>query len=58
MVQVRSLGWKDPLEMEMATYSCISLWAHSPWGRKELDTTWQLNKNTECKTKGRTEEYT
>ena len=23
---VRSLGWEDPLEMEMATYSCVFLW--------------------------------
>ena len=25
-MQVRSLGWEDPLEMEMATYSSILVW--------------------------------
>ena len=42
-IQFQSLGWEDPLEMEMAThlYSCLG----SPmergawWGHKELDTT-------------------
>ena len=24
--QVRFLGWKDPLEKEMATHSCILVW--------------------------------
>ena len=28
--QVRSLGWKDPLEKEMATYSSILAWK-IPW---------------------------
>ena len=28
--QVRSLGWKDPLEKEMATYSSILFWK-IPW---------------------------
>ena len=41
---VRSLGWEDLLEKEMATYSSIlagkshgqrSLACYSPWGRKE-----------------------
>ena len=27
-----------------------SLMGYSPWGCKELDTTWQLNKNTGCTT--------
>ena len=45
---VRSLGWQDPLEKEMATYSSILAW-RIPWmeelgglqpmGRKESDTT-------------------
>ena len=43
--QVWSLGWKDPLEEEMATHSCILAWRIS-WtedsgrlqGPKELDT--------------------
>ena len=46
--QVRSLGWEDPLEKEMATtlvflpvesHEQRSLAGYSPWGRKELDTT-------------------
>ena len=46
--QVRSLGWKDPLEKEMATESSILAW-ETPWteepgglqsmGSKESDTT-------------------
>ena len=44
----QSLGWKDPLEKEVATHSTIlagefhgqrSLEGYSPWGRKEWDTT-------------------
>ena len=47
--QVRSLIQEDPLEKEMATHSSILAWKilwaegpgrlHSPWGRKESDTT-------------------
>ena len=42
---VRSLGWEDPLEKEMATHSSILAgsipWTegYSPWGRKESDMT-------------------
>ena len=45
---VRSLGWEDPLEKEMATHSNTlagkfhglrSLVGYSPWGCKESDTT-------------------
>ena len=40
---LRSLGWQDPLEKEMATQSsilaCRSLVGHSPWGHKESNTT-------------------
>ena len=45
---VRSLGWEDPLEKEMATHSSTlagkfhglrSLVGYSPWGCKESDTT-------------------
>ena len=45
---VRSLGWEDPLEEEMATHSSIPAWripwteepgGYSPWGHKGLDTT-------------------
>ena len=48
---VRSLGWEDPLEKEMATHSSILAW-RIPWteelgglqstGCKELDMTEQL----------------
>ena len=50
-IRVRSLGWEDPLEEEMATHSSILPWrriksrgqrslvGYSPWGLKELDTT-------------------
>ena len=47
--RVRSLGQEDPLEKAMATYSSTLAWkipwtqrslvGHSPWGRKESDTT-------------------
>ena len=46
---VRSLGWEDPLEKEMATHSCILAWKipwteePSPWGCKELDMTERLS---------------
>ena len=44
---VRSLGWEDPLEKEMAIHVFLpgefhgqgSLAGYSPLGRKELDTT-------------------
>ena len=49
--RVRSLGWEDPLEMEMATYSSILAW-RIPWteepgglqstGLQESDTTDRL----------------
>ena len=31
--QVRSLGWKDPLEKGMATHSSILAW-RTPWAEK------------------------
>ena len=47
-MRVRSLGWEDPLEIEMATYSSILTW-EIPWteelgglqstGCQELDMT-------------------
>ena len=49
--RVQSLGWEVPLEKEMATHSSILAWkipwtkspvGSSPWGRKQLDTTEQL----------------
>ena len=45
--QVRSLGWEDPLEKEVATHSSTLAWKipwmEEPWGRKESDTTeWLL----------------
>ena len=49
---VRSLGWEDPLEKEMATHSSVLAW-RIPWteelgglqsmGRKESDTTERLH---------------
>ena len=42
-MQVRSLGWEDPLEKEVATQSSILAWeiqwtehlvGYSPWGRE------------------------
>ena len=51
-IWVRSLGWEDPLEEDMATHSSIlpgeshgqrSLAGYSPWGRKESDLTEWLN---------------
>ena len=52
--QVRSLGWEDPLEEEMATHSSILDWS-IPWteepgglqsmGSQRVDTTEQLNHN-------------
>ena len=50
--EVRSLGWEDPLEKEMATHSSILAW-RIPWteeicglqsmGGKESDTTERLH---------------
>ena len=44
---VRSLGWEDPLEKEMATHSSILPWrslvGYSPWGHKESDMTERLD---------------
>ena len=50
---VKSLGWEDLLEEEMATHSSILAWKipwteepgrlHSPWGRKESDMTERLH---------------
>ena len=51
--QVRSLGWEDPLEKEMAAYSSILAWKIpwteeslvecSPWGREESGTNERLS---------------
>ena len=50
--RVRSLGWEDPLEKEMAIHAVLlpgkshvqrSLVSYSPWGRKESDTTERLH---------------
>ena len=38
---VRSLGWEDTLEKEMAIHSSILAWRF-PWGRKQSDTTERL----------------
>ena len=51
-MQVRSLGWEDPLEKEMATHSSILAWeiswtesllGYSPWGYKEPDMSERLS---------------
>ena len=46
-MQVRSLGWEDPLEKEMLPTPVFlpgELYGfYSPWGRKESDTTEQLS---------------
>ena len=53
---VLSLGWKDPLEKEMATHSSIlagenpidrGVWRARVYGVAELDTTEQLNTTTD-----------
>ena len=50
--RIPPLGWKDPLEKEMATPSSIlageshgqrNLVGYSPWGRKESGTTERLH---------------
>ena len=44
--RVRSLGWEDPLEKEMApgkSHGQRSLVGYSPWGREESDTTERLH---------------
>ena len=55
-MQVRSLGWEDPLEEKMAIHSSILAWeshgqrtlvGYSPWSCKEKDTTKQLNHDDE-----------
>ena len=50
---VKSLGWEDSLKEGMAAHSSVLAWrmpmdrgawgGDSPWGRKESDTTEQLN---------------
>ena len=60
---VRSLGWEDPLEKEMATTPVFlpgephrqrSLVSYSPWGHKESDTTEWLSAHTHTHTYERT----
>ena len=50
---VRSLGWEDPMEKEMAAHSSILAWRipwteepgglYSPWGHVEQDTTGDIH---------------
>ena len=57
-MRARSLGWKDPLEKEMATRSGILAWKipwmeepgrlYSPRGHKEQDKTEQMSMHTKC----------
>ena len=51
---VRSLGWEDPWEKERLptpvfcpgeSHGQRSLVSYNPWGRKDLETTSQLNNN-------------
>ena len=51
-VSIPALFWEGPLEQGTATHCSILAWripwrlaGYSPWGRKELDTTEQLNDN-------------
>ena len=53
---VQSLGWEDPLEEGMATYSSILAWRipwteepDSPWGCKQSDTTGWLSLHRHAK---------
>ena len=57
--QVRSLGWEDPLEKEMATHSSILAWTIpwteepegcSPWGHRESDATEHTHAHTHTHT--------
>ena len=54
-MQVRSLGWEDPLEEETQPTPVFlpgefhgqrNLVGYSPWGRKESNTTERLNNNS------------
>ena len=54
-MQIRSLGWEDLLEQEMATHSCLknsmdrgARRATVHGGHKELDMTEQLNNSNKC----------
>ena len=56
--RIRSLGWEDPQEKEMATHSSTLAskipWTgepgrlYSPWGHKESDTTERLHYSLVC----------
>ena len=56
--RVRSLGWEEPLEKEMATHSNTLAWRipwtaePGPWGLKELDMTEQLSTAQQAPTHG------
>ena len=57
---IRSLGWEDSLEKEVATHSSTRAWKrpwtekpgmlHSPWSRKESDTTERIHFHFESDT--------
>ena len=40
-IWVRSLGWEDPLEKEMATHSSILAW-RIPWTEEPDRTQWSM----------------
>ena len=51
-MQVRSLGWEDPLEEEMATHSSILagiiLWMEEPGGLRFMGSQSQVRLNTQA----------
>ena len=58
-MRVSSLGWEDPLEEEMASYSSILAWkipraeepgGYSPWGHKQSDMTERVSMGTQAHT--------
>ena len=42
--QVQSLGWEDPLEKALATYSSIRAW-RIPWTKEPTGLFWQITTN-------------
>ena len=42
--QVRTLGWEDPLEKEMATHSGILVW-RIPWTEEPVATVHEVTKS-------------
>ena len=67
-MQVRTLGWEDPLKKEMATHFSILAWkvpwterspvGCSPWSRRESDTTEYICTRALCGRKDQGSEVT